>query len=659
MSLSSQQKYLFKKTINVFFTITLFSFITSAQSKKQLYKTATSSFENKDYENATYYFHLLVLRDSLNPDYQYQLATAARLNYQNDLSLYWYKKLYENYSDKYPDVIYYLGLLHKNKGYYKIAIQYFNKFYKKYKNTKRFPEYANLVKSAEAHIKGCENALISKENASSIKIFHIDSNVNSKLSEYAPFMNDTSLIFSSLRKTNEDEVFSKIYSARFKQDTFYQAQPLSEFINESNTNVANACLYKNFLFFTKCRPINATEFECKIFVSQYINHHWTSPVELTYEINHPRYTTTHPYATKWKDKNVLFFSSNRPNGMGSMDIWYTFFDDQLNFEKPINAGKSINSEYDEITPFFDPLKDRLYFSSNTPLSFGGFDIFYSQWTKNSFENPVNIGFPINSSYNDIYYTLSTNRKIALFSSNRIGSYFESMPNCCNDLYYFKTGDSLITKDTIQHIPTQKDTIVQTFNKLKLLVPLTLYFHNDEPDPKTKKIITDKNYQRTCELYLKMKEEYIREYSAGLKGQEKEKAIREIETFFEDSVEYGFNQLEKFAAYLEELMNNKAIVKVVMKGFCSPLASTEYNINLAKRRISSLRNYFYQYKNGKLLPYIKNEQDTTIGRIILVVEDIGELPYSKVSDDLKDKRNSVYSPYAAAERKIQIIAVELK
>jgi hypothetical protein len=92
------------------------------------------------------------------------------------------------------------------------------------------------------------------------------------------------------------------------------------------------------------------------------------------------------------------------------------------------------------------------------------------------------------------------------------------------------------------------------------------------------------------------------------------------------------------------MNNKAIVKVVMKGFCSPLASTEYNINLAKRRISSLRNYFYQYKNGKLLPYIKNEQDTTIGRIILVDEDIGELPYSKVSDDLKDKRNSVYSPY---------------
>lgn len=646
-------KHLMYSTIFTFLCITFL-----AQSKKQLYKAAVSAMENRDYENASYYYQLLLLQDSLNTEYQYQLATAARLNYQNDLSFYWYKKLFENNPEKYPDVIFYLGLLSKNNGNYKVAIKYFNKFYNKYKNSKKYPQYIKLIQQTTQHIQACENALTTGISTD-ITIKHIDSTVNSPLSEYAPFMNDTALIFSSLRKNKEEDVWSRIYSAVFKNDTFYKPQPVSWFINEKNEHIANLCAYKNFIFYTKCKALNATEFECKIYVIKYINHHWTAPIELHYEINHPRYTTTHPYATNWNGKNVLFFSSNRPNGYGGMDIWYTFFDEQLHFEKPINAGKNINSEFDEITPFFDTKKQILYLSSNTPLSFGGFDIFYSRWNGSEFESPINIGFPINSSYNDSYYSISTNRKIALFSSNRKESYFESMPNCCNDIYYYYTGDNLAQKDSISTLPTRKDTIVQTFSKLKLLVPLTLFFHNDEPDPKTKKTSTDKNYQRTCELYLQMKEEYIREYSIGLKGKEKEKAIQLVERFFEDSIEYGLSQLEKFTNYLEELMKNKATIKIVMKGYCSPLASTEYNINLAKRRISSLRNYFYQYKNGKLLPYIKNEQDTSIGKIILVDEDIGELPFSKVSDDLKDKRNSVYSPYAAAERKIQIIAVELK
>ncbi|GIV27402.1 MAG: hypothetical protein KatS3mg027_1216 [Bacteroidia bacterium] len=629
-----------------------------AQTKKQLYKAAESSFENKDYENATYYYHLLVLRDSLNPEYQYKLATSARLNYQNDLSFYWYKKLFEENAEKYPDVIFYLGLLSKNKGDYKTSIKFFDKFVRKYKSAKKYPEWQKLVKEAQLHIKGCENALYLKDNPHSVIIHHIDTNVNTKLSEYAPFMNDTALFFSSLTKLNNGVIKSQLFFSKTQNDSFFKSRSLPFFINDTSVHTANLCFYKNYLFFTKCEPVNATEFECKIYVSQFINHHWTDPMPLTYEINHPRYTTTHPFATYWNGKNVLFFSSNRPNGLGGMDIWYAFFDNQLNFEKPINAGKNINTEYNEITPYFDAKKEKLFFSSDSPLGMGGYDIYFSNFLSNAFQPNVNAGFPINTSFNDLYYSLSMNRKKAFFSSNRVGSFFEAMPNCCNDLYFFDTGDTTQTKDTIS-IPTKKDTIVQTFSKLKLLVPLTLYFHNDEPDPKTKKIFTDKNYQKTCELYLQMKEEYIREYSSGLKGKEKEEAIDLVNRFFEDSVEYGFSQLEKFANYLEELMDKKAIVKIVMKGYCSPLASTEYNINLAKRRISSLRNYFYQYKNGKFMPFIKNENDSTIGKILLVDEEIGELPFSKVSDDLKDKRNSVYSPYAASERKIQIIAVELE
>lgn len=644
--------------LNIVVVLIAATSILKAQSKKQIYKAAQTSLENKDYENAVYYYYLLLKQDSLNTEYQYKVATAARLNYQNDLSFYWYKKIFDKNAEQYPDVIFYLGLLSKNKGDYKNAIRYFEKFSKKYKSEKKYPQYKQLVTEAKQHITGCENALTIQGKFFDKKIIHPDTVINSPLSEYAPFMTDTALIFAKLIHSSDgSKIFSQLFSSKFCNDTFYHAKPISSFLNEPMTNVSNFCAFKNIIFFTKCIPVNATDYECKIYYTKYINHHWTNPEPLTYEINHPRHTTTHPFAASVNGKNILFFSSNRPGGKGGMDLWYTYFDDGLNFEKPVNV--SINTEYDEITPFFDNKKNVLYFSTNHPFGFGGFDVFASNFVNGNFSTPENIGKPVNTSYNDLYFKLSANRKMAFLSSNRPESYFEEFPNCCNDLYYFYTGDTASVTDTVKKIMTKKDTVIQTFNKLKLLVPLTLYFHNDEPDPKTKKTMTDKNYQKTCELYLNMKDEYIREYSSGLKGEDKARAIQLVERFFEDSVEYGFNQLEKFAAYLEELMDKKAVVKIVMKGYCSPLASTDYNINLAKRRISSLRNYFYQYKNGKFLSYIKNENDSSLGKIILVDMDIGELPFSKVSDDLKDKRNSVYSPYAAAERKIQILAVELE
>jgi hypothetical protein len=191
--------------------------------------------------------------------------------------------------------------------------------------------------------------------------------------------------------------------------------------------------------------------------------------------------------------------------------------------------------------------------------------------------------------------------------------------------------------------------------MKVLVPLTLYFHNDEPEPKTKVIVTKKNYKKTYDDYTILKPKYFTEYAKGLEGEQKELAINRIENFFEDSVDAGMQDLDKFALLLEQVLLRGEKVKITMKGYCSPLASTDYNVNLAKRRISSLRNYFMEYGNGKFVKYVDNTVESE-GRIEFFNEDIGELPVSTVSDDVKDVRNSVYSPFAASERKIQIIAI---
>jgi hypothetical protein len=385
-----------------------------------------------------------------------------------------------------------------------------------------------------------------------------------------------------------------------------------------------------------------------MYESHYLNNTWTELKKLPSPINIDGINTTHPNIGKINNKDVLLFSSNRPGGEGGMDIWYSFMNTDGTYEKPINAGKKINTIEDEITPFYVKEINTLYFSSTWHKGLGNFDIFKSEFKVNEFTEPENVGYPINSSYNDIYYSVNSKKDKAYISSNRIGSFFEDKPSCCNDIYSFSIPP---LTESIKPIDTTELLIIQ----MKVLCPLTLYFHNDEPEPKTKVIVTKKNYKKTYDDYTLLKNKYISEYTKGNVGEQKEYSENRILNFFEDSLDAGMQDLEKFASLLESVLKRNEKVKITMKGFCSPLASTDYNVNLAKRRISSLQNYFIEYKDGMFLKYINNYNEAE-GRIEFFNEDIGELPVSNVSDDVNDIKNSVYSPSAASERKIQIIAI---
>jgi hypothetical protein len=358
--------------------------------------------------------------------------------------------------------------------------------------------------------------------------------------------------------------------------------------------------------------------------------------------------TTQPCFGMLNNKTVLFFASDRAGGQGGLDIWYSIKNPDGSFEKPVNCGKKINTPDDEITPWFVSGNNTLYFSSTYHIGMGSFDIFKSEYRDSTFGEPKNMGYPINSSYNDVYYSVNRNHDRAYVSSNRIGSFFEEKLNCCNDIYRFAI-------EPLNAPPKPVDTLEIAKGQIKLLVPLTLYFHNDEPDPKTKNISTTKNYEATYNEYKALMPDYLREYPKGQEGEERQNSVDKIENFFADSVDAGMDDLRRFSDLMEKILLKGKTVKITMKGYCSPLASTDYNVNLAKRRISSLRNYFMETGNGKFVKYVDNKTEGE-GKIVFEDVDIGELTASKVSDDLKDKRNSVYSPYAAMERKIQIIAV---
>jgi hypothetical protein len=626
-----------------------------AQKLKTLIADGDKAFADNDFFAASIYYNKALLQDSTDASIQYKYAEASRLNFDLDIADRWYAKVYKTdpQGKLYPECVFWLASLKKSKGKYKDAKKLFDKYAKK--NKKKKDSY--FVKKAIQEIASCDYAqlLVSTPNKE-VSIIHLDSSVNSKVSEYAPIQFDSVLYFSSLRNQGDRDKqhhvnYNKVYTSIQKNNSWEKSKELDSIVNKEGIHNANTAFNQEHTkaFISRCLQKNAQEFECEIYSSEFKNGHWQTLTKLPETINQKGSTNTQPAVGLMNGEEVLFFSSNRDGGEGRMDIWYSKIKGANDYALPVNAGKKINTIEDEITPYYHLASNELYFSSTWHKGLGGFDIFKVTYTNNQPGDVQNLGIPVNTSYNDIYFSINNTNSAAFLSSNRLGSFFEEKESCCNDIYMFKT-PKLVSP------PEKIDSTRLFVTQMKLLVPLTLYFHNDEPDKKTLATTTTKNYKKTYEDYTALHPIYKSEYSKGAKPGDVERAYNDITALFEDSVDAGMQDLEKFAQLLLKVLKDREKVVITIKGFCSPLASTDYNINLAKRRISSLRNYFSEYQNGVFVKYI-DSRNADEGSISFVEQEVGELKArTYVSDDYYDTKNSVYSPAAALERKIQIIAI---
>lgn len=651
-----------KKFLLYIFFLLLLTGLCKAQNNSMLRSQALAAERNKDWYGAAQYYARLYGNDSLNLKVQYAFAEASRLSYDMPMALYLYTKTAAlDNGRRFPLTFYWIGQILKGKGQYKEAKKWFTKFYKlRFKKDK----YHYYKVKAKLEMEACDLAQILVSSPAMPAAEHLDVTVNSKQSEFAAFEKDSTLYFSSIRhpdfkaKNAEEQrqeanrmVYSKIYRSDIRNQKFKKIKAMDTLINSNNYHSANTCFNddQTQMIISRCIALNASDYTCDLYVSNFAGKKWQHAQKMEEPVNQPSVSTTQPNFGILNGKTVLFFASNRQGGEGGLDIWYAVKRDDGTYEKPVNAGNKINTPDDDVTPWFDSENSVLYFSSTWHRGLGGNDVFKSRFANNEFGEPQNAGAGINSSHNDLYYSASKDGRRIYLSSNRKGSFFEGRMNCCNDIYRY-----VQEAETLPVLPAV-DTMQLLKQQLKLLVPLTLYFHNDQPDPNRMDTTTTKNYETTFNEYKLLAPQYIKEYSKDLKGTEKDLAQNKIENFFTDSVDAGLDDLKRFSEMLERVLLSGETVKITLKGYCSPLASTDYNVNLAKRRISSLTTYFKEHKSGVFDKYIDN-QTPGQGKIIFQYVDVGELPASKVSDKLKDKRNSVYSPYAASERKIQIIAV---
>jgi outer membrane protein OmpA-like peptidoglycan-associated protein/tetratricopeptide (TPR) repeat protein len=151
----------------------------------------------------------------------------------------------------------------------------------------------------------------------------------------------------------------------------------------------------------------------KIVFSKLVDGKWSDPVDLPF--NRAQYNMAH--ACLSQDGKRLYFSSDMPGGNGGMDLYYSDRDGMV-WSEPVNLGKKINTTGNDVFPYIAP-DGKLYFASDGWPGLGGLDIFKAE-LENQTEDPLNVGFPINTHKDDFGIWISSDLTQGLLSSNRKG-----------------------------------------------------------------------------------------------------------------------------------------------------------------------------------------------------------------------------------------------
>lgn len=188
-------------------------------------------------------------------------------------------------------------------------------------------------------------------------------------------------------------------------------------------------------------------------------------------------------------------------------------------------------------------------------------------------------------------------------------------------------------------------------RLEKFLPIKLYFDNDEPDKRTLAKETKQQYIDVYRAYIRRKQEFIAKYTEGMTGDQLKRESDSLDVFFERDVRQGWEKLMAFSEELYEMMDKGDTIVITLRGFASPRAGSEYNMNLTSRRVSSVWNHFDLFDGSIYRPFVESKQLT------INFEPNGEKFSPKgINDNIKDEKNSVYSIPASKERRLEVVGV---
>lgn len=441
--------YTIKKifTFLLFFVFVLLGYAQKSPTSTGLAK-GLEYYNNGDIKDAIYFISNLIKDDSTNAEYHYWTGRCYEETADKDKALLHYLKSHKLNSKVSPDILYRIGRAYHQSLFFDDAVKYY-KLYKKEIND----EGAQKIKStmmneqikATKRIHECENGKIIVAHPYLHKIYHLSGVINSEYPEYTPTVtaDNKKMIFTSRRpggisdkKDKDNGYFEDVWmSVKDSLGEWTTPINLGTSINTESHDASIALDAKGKELFLY-RTDNAGD----IYFSENINGSWTKPNPLK-QVNSKH---KEPSVCISANGKTIYFSSDRPGGYGGLDIYRCDKDKEGNWGPAVNMGSVVNSEYDEDSPFLSPDGRTLYFSSTGHNNMGGYDIFsvtYNPKTK-TWGNPLNLGFPINSADDDIYFNISGDHRTAYYASAKKDGFGEK------DIYMILIDSSYITRPLI-------------------------------------------------------------------------------------------------------------------------------------------------------------------------------------------------------------------
>lgn len=632
----------------------------TAQTFKAYLKAAEQAEQRADHQAAVQYIGEAL---ALRPDeaaLTVRYADAALRFHAYGLAEQHYLKVVEGPdADRHPTALLGLGKAYQRLGQYDKAIGYLQAY------SKHRGAAAKLQAEAQRLLQQCQWAR-GQQPEEEWQLSHLGRSVNTPYSEFAPLLRGDTLYYSSLRYERDEDDYKparKIAKLLHRKGEG-RGRPMRRGFNDDKQHTAHTAfsLDGRRIYYTLCDYVNASEIRCQlVYREQDRRGRWSSKfTPLPPAINQAERTATHPAIgyDSLAQSEVLFFAAQQP-GQG-MDLFQVLIDTAGQFGEPMPLA-GLNTEQDDMTPFFHTPTQTLYFSSEGHLGFGGLDLFFALREGEGWSSPQNMGAPVNSSYNDLYLSFSEDPHRGVLSSNRPGTYYldEDSKACCNDLYDLRYVPpapppevALEKEDSLVVTPEPKLPVLPKVpSTLQDFLPLALYFDNDEPDRRTRRTSTKRTYGETYEDYAARRSEYQQAFAGPLSGERREEAELAVDQFFDEEAQRGYDLLNRFCEILLQRLSQGDTVEIFLKGYTSPRAKRDYNLALSQRRISSVRNHFRSHQDGVFLPFLEQSQ------LLLSERPFGEAEASDtVSDVLDDLRNSVYHPDAARERRVEIVEI---
>jgi outer membrane protein OmpA-like peptidoglycan-associated protein/tetratricopeptide (TPR) repeat protein len=411
------------------FVVLIFALLlgySSAHAQKSISNLFVSNVNRGDemfldfyYEDAIKYYELALKKDIDNTGLKLKIANSYRLSRDYKSSLHWYSQALTDSTttDNQVDYFHYAEVLMINKEYDEAA-KWYTEFYKSAPTDSR--SYTKL--------NSLDHLSILFRDSTAINIENLPFNTN--FDELGAKYYKQGLLYLSSRKSNalvdqdfmrEDDLLDMFIvqydsllgwqeSENFGNsiNTAYHEGPFAFYTGQDKLILTRSNINENVALQSKSGDTKLQLFE----VSQ-TDDKWSNGKKLS--INDTEFSYAHPSLSAGND--TLYFSSDMEGGYGGSDIYMSIANGD-DWSDPINIGYLVNTEGDEMYPYY--IDDRLFFTSNGHIGLGGLDIYKAYIYGSKIANVVNVGSPINSSYDDFAYFIDKKSSTGTITSNRLG-----------------------------------------------------------------------------------------------------------------------------------------------------------------------------------------------------------------------------------------------